>query len=57
MAHSLKGTCGSVGAQQMAALAAALEAAVERADWPAASGLGRDLELCFDRTKTAAGAV
>ena len=57
MAHSLKGTCGSVGAQQMALLAGALEAAVERADWPAASGLGRDLELCFGRTKAAAGAV
>ena len=47
----------SVGAQQMALLAGALEAAVERADWPAASGLGRDLELCFGRTKAAAGAV
>jgi CheY-like chemotaxis protein/HPt (histidine-containing phosphotransfer) domain-containing protein len=57
IAHSLKGTCGSVGARQMALLAGKLEAAVERADWPAASGLGRDLGLWFGRTKAAAGAV
>ncbi|MGE5231146.1 MAG: response regulator, partial [Deltaproteobacteria bacterium] len=57
LAHSLKGTCGTVGARQMALLAGALEAAVGRADWQGADGLGRDLEICFGRTRTAAGAV
>ena len=57
LAHSLKGTCGSVGARQMVLLAGALEAAVERADWAAVSGLGKDLEACFGLTKMAAGVV
>jgi two-component system sensor histidine kinase/response regulator len=57
LAHSLKGTCANVGAQQMALLATALEAAVGRADWQTAGGLGRDLEHCFSRTKAAASAV
>jgi CheY-like chemotaxis protein/HPt (histidine-containing phosphotransfer) domain-containing protein len=57
LAHTLKGTCGNVGAHEMAALASALERAASLEDWIAATGLSRDLESCFTRTKAAASAV
>jgi len=57
LAHTLKGTCGNVGAQEMAALASALEGAAGLGDWLAAAGFSRDLDSCFIRTKAVASAV
>jgi len=57
LAHTLKGTCGNVGAQEMAALASALEGAAGLEDWLAAAGFSRDLDSCFIRTKAVASAV
>jgi two-component system sensor histidine kinase/response regulator len=57
LAHAVKGACGTVGAQEMAALAAALEVAVDRDDWRTATGLCRELDHCFARTKALGGTV
>jgi two-component system, sensor histidine kinase and response regulator len=57
LAHTMKGTCATVGAQEMAALAAALELAVDRNDWRTAAELCRELEDCFARTKMLAGTI
>jgi len=57
LAHSLKGTCGSVGAGEMAALADALGVAADLSDWAGVAEHCRELESCFTRTKAAAAAA
>jgi two-component system sensor histidine kinase/response regulator len=57
LAHAVKGACGTVGAQEMAALAAALEVAIDRDDWRTATGLCRELDHSFSRIKALAATV
>ncbi|HET9039922.1 MAG TPA: response regulator [Gemmatimonadales bacterium] len=49
LAHSLKGGCGSVGAEEMAELAAELEAAGGSEAWPQVQLLSQSLEQAFGR--------
>jgi len=49
LGHSLKGGCGNVGAEEMAELAANLEAAGKSGAWPKAEVLCRSLEQAFGR--------
>ena len=52
LAHMLKGSCGSIGAREMAELGAALEAAAGRPDWAASDRLYRELQAAYDRVRT-----
>jgi CheY-like chemotaxis protein/HPt (histidine-containing phosphotransfer) domain-containing protein len=49
LAHSLKGGCGSVGAEEMAELAGELEAAGGSEAWPQVQLLSQSLEQAFGR--------
>jgi HPt (histidine-containing phosphotransfer) domain-containing protein len=57
LAHTLKGACGNVGAQEMAGLALSLETAVAGDEWDAAARLCHELNDCFDRTKVLASSL
>ena len=56
LAHMLKGSCGTIGAHEMAALGAELEDGLqERADgrrWEAVEGVYRRLRISYDRVKS-----
>jgi HPt (histidine-containing phosphotransfer) domain-containing protein len=56
LAHMLKGSCGTIGAQEMAALGAELEDRLqERSDacrWEAVEGVYRRLRISYDRVKS-----
>jgi two-component system, sensor histidine kinase and response regulator len=49
LAHELKGSCGSIGAVQMAELSGRLERLDAHEAWPVAEQLYRDLEAAFER--------
>jgi CheY-like chemotaxis protein/HPt (histidine-containing phosphotransfer) domain-containing protein len=48
-AHTLRGSCGSIGAIEMARLSAEIEAAAHRARWPLAEELHQRLTASFDQ--------
>jgi PAS domain S-box-containing protein len=53
IAHEAKGACGNLGVEQMARIAAALEKAVQGADWPLVDTLRVNLEAAFAQTRHA----
>jgi CheY-like chemotaxis protein/HPt (histidine-containing phosphotransfer) domain-containing protein len=57
LAHTLKGACGNVGAEEMAALALSLETAVLGEQWDTAGRLCIELNDCFARTRVVAGSL
>jgi CheY-like chemotaxis protein/HPt (histidine-containing phosphotransfer) domain-containing protein len=52
LAHMLKGSCGTMGAREMAELGAGLEAAAVRDDWPMTERLHAQLEASYERVRT-----
>jgi CheY-like chemotaxis protein/HPt (histidine-containing phosphotransfer) domain-containing protein len=52
LAHTLKGSCGSVGADEMAGISTSLEAAATEEGWSLVDDLHGKLEASFDRTKS-----
>jgi CheY-like chemotaxis protein len=52
LAHTLKGSCGSVGAGELAGISARLEAAAAEEGWSLVDDLHGKLEVSFHRTKS-----
>jgi PAS domain S-box-containing protein len=52
LAHMLKGSCGSIGANEMADLGRQLEASCKDGDWTSTERLYRRLEVSYGRVKT-----
>jgi CheY-like chemotaxis protein len=47
LAHELKGSCGNIGIERMAQIAAGLETVAQAQDWPQTEQLGNELKLAF----------
>ena len=52
LAHMIKGSCGTIGARDMAALGSRLESGSTDGDWTAMEGLYRELRVSYDRVKS-----
>jgi CheY-like chemotaxis protein/HPt (histidine-containing phosphotransfer) domain-containing protein len=57
LSHTLKGSCGNIGAVEMAGLARQLEEAAAAEDWSQAGAVWRELEGSFERTRAVAADV
>ena len=57
LSHTLKGSCGNIGAVEMAGLARQLEEAAAAEDWSQAGAVWRELEGSFERTRAMAADV